>query len=528
MAATVAAALVFVLLMLLLLVGLLVYLFYPALTSAAWGHTSGNVNRPILGATRPSTSSSTKTTAAAAAAIAALSPVLIHVSSHGRRSSSYESNQQQQQQQQQQPPSQQQQDDNKPVPSSITPPLLSVIIPAYNEEVRLPLMLEPALAYLSDPHCPALRDLRRHHHFLNNKDSNKNSSGDASDSSDARTTTTASTEKEDAATVVVVVEWIVVSDGSTDSTERVYREFCQRQSPPSEYDDQEEDDSAATRRRRPRDTAVGGGLDNDNDTNNVSSSDPCETSVAVMMHWKFLALPQNQGKGGAVRAGMLSSTGRYRLMVDADGATQFDHLSKLASALLLSKEEETDDAASSNSSRASAVVVWGSRAHLQDSSSPEKRNQRSLPRQVLMRSFHAFVKLLCTRSDSPYIRDTQCGFKLFPAREALQLFSHLHLRGWAFDTELLILSSFLRIPIVEVPVNWHEVDGSKLSTSALNVLLVSASMLRDMICVRLCYEWGIWTIHRQGGGEDDSSMSMSRSRTTTAEPATTSIRSKSE
>jgi glycosyltransferase involved in cell wall biosynthesis len=504
MAVTVAAAdLVFVLLMLLLVVGLLVYLFYPALTSAAWGHTSSNVNLPILGAaTRSSTSSSTKTTAAAAAA---LSPVLIHVSSHGRRSS-YESNQQQQHEQHTEPP------------PSVPPPLLSVIIPAYNEEVRLPLMLEPALAYLSDPRCPALRDLRRHHHYLNSKSNNENA--DAIDSSDTTTTTSTS---------AVVVEWIVVSDGSTDSTERVYREFCQRQSPPqsppSEFDEEEEDEAAT--RRRPHDT----------NTNNASSSDPCETSVAVMMQWKYLALSQNQGKGGAVRAGMLSSTGRYRLMVDADGATQFDHLSKLASALVL-RSKDADAAAattSSNSSSASAsasaAAVWGSRAHLQDS--PEKGNQRSLPRQVLMKSFHAFVKLICTRSDSPYIRDTQCGFKLFPMREALLLFSHLHLRGWAFDTELLILSSFLRIPIVEVAVNWHEVDGSKLSTSALNVLLVSASMLRDMICVRLCYEGGIWTIHHPGGGEDDSSSSSAQptsslsASATAAEPATTS-RSKSE
>jgi glycosyltransferase involved in cell wall biosynthesis len=507
MAATVAAALLFVLLMLLLLVGLLVYLFYPALTSAAWGN-AGGVTRPSSTLSSSSSSSSTKTTKATASAAAdALSPVLIHVSSHGRRSSSYESNQQQQ------PPSQQQQDDNKP--PSIPPPLLSVIIPAYNEEVRLPLMLEPALAYLSDPHCPALRDLRRHHHFLNSK----NSSGDASDSSDIRTTTT--TASTDDGVAVAVVEWIVVSDGSTDSTERVYREFCQRQSPPQSPPDEEED-SAATR-RRPHDT----------DGDNASSSDPCPQPIeTIVMQWKFLALSENQGKGGAVRAGMLSSTGMYRFMVDADGATQFDHLSKLASALLLlSKEADADAAASSNSSSASAVV-WGSRAHLQDSSSPDKRNQRSLPRQVLMKSFHAFVKLICTRSDSPYIRDTQCGFKLFPAQEALQLFSHLHLRGWAFDTELLILSSFLRIPILEVPVNWHEVDGSKLSTSALNVLLVSASMLRDMICVRLCYEWGIWTIHHHGGGEDDSSSSAQPTSSlstsaTTAEPATTS-RSKSE
>ena len=33
--------------------------------------------------------------------------------------------------------------------------------------------------------------------------------------------------------------------------------------------------------------------------------------------------PKNRGKGGAVRAGMSLTRGKYALMVDADGATTF-------------------------------------------------------------------------------------------------------------------------------------------------------------------------------------------------------------
>lgn len=40
--------------------------------------------------------------------------------------------------------------------------------------------------------------------------------------------------------------------------------------------------------------------------------------------------PQNRGKGGAVRAGVAASTGRYILMVDADGATTFSCYDKLS------------------------------------------------------------------------------------------------------------------------------------------------------------------------------------------------------
>lgn len=234
--------------------------------------------------------------------------------------------------------------------------------------------------------------------------------------------------------------------------------------------------------------------------------------VVVIVHaFKYLALDPNRGKGGAVKAGILAATGLYRLMVDADGATRFSDLSKLTSSILPRPEEENDGATTA------AVTAWGSRAHLQDQSDHKKK--RSLPRQVLMHGFHAFVKLLGTRKGSTYVRDTQCGFKLFSQRAAVLLFSNLHLTGWAFDVELLILCSFFHFPVVEVPVEWREVDGSKLSTSPLNVAKVALSMLRDMICVRICYETGLWKIQQPPAASAKSSgatASSAQSSSTTA------------
>lgn len=307
-------------------------------------------------------------------------------------------------------------------------PLLSIVIPAYNEQDRLVTMLQPAVKYLRPSECPALLQLEQHRQQCNAPN------GDKKDEDNSNTAST-----------IGGVEWIVVNDGSTDETERVYWDYFKLE------------------------------------LGSVKTN-------ATIMTWRYLPLPQNQGKGAAVKAGMLASTGSYCLMVDADGATQFDDLSKLT-AELLAAETETSVTSTTPAPRNTCTMVWGSRAHLQDS------KRRSLLRQVLMKGFHAFVRLLCTRSGSAYIRDTQCGFKLFPRSAAQTLFSNLHLNGWAFDTELLILSSMVRIPIVEVPVNWHEVEGSKLSTSVLNIVRVAVSMLRDMVCVRICYETGLWKIH---------------------------------
>jgi dolichyl-phosphate beta-glucosyltransferase len=86
-----------------------------------------------------------------------------------------------------------------------------------------------------------------------------------------------------------------------------------------------------------------------------------------------------------------------------------------------------------------------------------------------------------------HIRDTQCGFKLFSRSAAQQIFPAQHLPTWIFDVELLLLAKQLHIPVTEVPIEWHEVAGSKL-----NVLTASLQMLRDLLIVRANHLLGRW------------------------------------
>lgn len=116
-------------------------------------------------------------------------------------------------------------------------------------------------------------------------------------------------------------------------------------------------------------------------------------------------------------------------------------------------------------------------------------SSRSFVRTILMYGFHMLVVVLVSRN----IRDTQCGFKLFTRSTAKVLFSLMHLDRWSFDIELVFLAEALDIPIVEVAVRWHEVDGSKLIQSSQDIIFTSISMARDMLCVRLCHLLGIWT-----------------------------------
>ncbi|KAF8997924.1 glycosyltransferase family 2 protein [Cyathus striatus] len=171
---------------------------------------------------------------------------------------------------------------------------------------------------------------------------------------------------------------------------------------------------------------------------------------------KVVTLAKNIGKGGAVRHGMLYSSGERLLMADADGASRFEDLESLW--------KEMDAIAPSN---APGVVV-GSRAHLVKTEAVVKR---SLLRNILMYGLHTVLRIVGVG----HIRDTQCGFKLSTSST------------WIFDVELLLLAKQLRIPVAEVPIQWHEVPGSKL-----NVITASVQMLRDLLIVRANHLLGRW------------------------------------
>jgi len=250
---------------------------------------------------------------------------------------------------------------------------LSIVVPAYKEELRLPVMLEETLSYLR-----------------------------AREASDKNFTW----------------EIIVVDDGSTDKTTQVALEYVKKE---------------------------GAGK------------------------MRVLTLLKNKGKGGAVRRGMYYVRGQYILMVDADGATKFSDLDKVESQL---KNVEKDGLG----------ISVGSRAHLVDTDTVAKRKWY---RNILMYGFHFLVDFLCVKG----IKDTQCGFKLFTRRAASIIFPNLHIERWAFDVELLYMAQSLGIPLAEVPVNWQEIEGSKVDP-----LTSSIQMGRDLLRIRGNYLIGWWRI----------------------------------
>lgn len=186
---------------------------------------------------------------------------------------------------------------------------------------------------------------------------------------------------------------------------------------------------------------------------------------------RVLKLCKNRGKGGAVTQGILCARGRYILFADADGATEFAALDLLMRNLLAAEAKNPE------------CLAIGSRAHLVKSDAVVKR---SLIRNILMYCFHFVVYLICAPGVRN-IKDTQCGFKLFTRAAARKIFPFVHVEGWIFDIEVLQLAFLNGMKVIECPVNWREIEGSKMS-----LLHDSLGMAIDLLVIRLNYLLGIW------------------------------------
>jgi len=218
---------------------------------------------------------------------------------------------------------------------SVTKPYLSVIIPAYNEQNRLPSTLEQVLQWLKE------QDF--------------------------------------------TWEIIVVDDGSTDNTVNVIKQ---------KYPDTQ--------------------------------------------HLFIHRLSVNQGKGAAVRTGMLLAKGTYRLFLDADHQI---HISEL-SAFLPAIDANT--------------ILIGSK-YLTSLTTQQKV---SFARRFVSRLGNILIRFLFNLP----IKDTQCGFKLFPGNVAENIFRLQKLNRFSFDVEVLTLATLFQLHIKEMPIVLHANDDSRIRT----------------------------------------------------------------
>jgi len=154
---------------------------------------------------------------------------------------------------------------------------------------------------------------------------------------------------------------------------------------------------------------------------------------------RLLRNPGNRGKGYSVRHGMLEARGEWALFTDADLSAPIEELEKLWRAV------EASGTAGAIGSRALDRRLIGV-------------HQPAL-RENIGRLFNLAMRAV---TGLPY-RDTQCGFKLFETRAAQRIFRRQRLDGFGFDVEVLFVARRLGYRILEVPVRWNNVEGTKVS-----------------------------------------------------------------
>ena len=164
-----------------------------------------------------------------------------------------------------------------------------------------------------------------------------------------------------------------------------------------------------------------------------SSDDTAEVARRSSWPIRLIVQPHNQGKGAAVRTGMLAARGEWRLLCDADLSTPIEELEKL---LVYTNQ---------------ADIIIGSRrlkgSHIARSQAWWKV--------LLGRGGNLLIQLLA----APGIHDSQCGFKLFN-QKAISLFENQRLERFGYDFELLFLARLAKLRVQEVAVLWYNDERS--------------------------------------------------------------------
>ncbi|MDD5557601.1 MAG: glycosyltransferase family 2 protein [bacterium] len=152
--------------------------------------------------------------------------------------------------------------------------------------------------------------------------------------------------------------------------------------------------------------------------------------------------PGNRGKGYSVRHGVDEARGDCILFSDADLSAPIEDVERLLEPVL----------------RGGFDIAIGSRAV----PGADIRIRQPWHRELMGRIFNGIVRLVALRGFS----DTQCGFKLFRAAAAKDLFRRQRIERFSFDVEALYLARRLGYRVAEVPVTWSDSPSSRVRVAA--------------------------------------------------------------
>jgi len=190
--------------------------------------------------------------------------------------------------------------------------------------------------------------------------------------------------------------------------------------------------------------------------NNNSTDNTLEIAEAAAVAHSYICVitEKIQGKGAAVRSGVLRAQGEYLFICDADLSMPIEEVLKF----LPPHSTDYDIAIASREAPGARRI-----------GEPEMRH-------IMGRVFNWIVRIVAVHG----LQDTQCGFKCFRQEVARELFALQTVDGWAFDVELLFVAQQRGYRILEIPITWIYKDHSKI-----NPMQDSINMFAETLKIRL-------------------------------------------
>lgn len=171
----------------------------------------------------------------------------------------------------------------------------------------------------------------------------------------------------------------------------------------------------------------------------------------IRSKFKIINLPDNLGKGGALKAGVVKCKNQWILTSDLDFSVDLEEIK-----IWIKK----------NYINNTCDIYFGSR-ELESSIVDSK-----FYRKFLGFFFRSFSRMFLGLN----FRDTQCGFKLYKNNVAKKIFKKLRTEGFEHDLEIALIAKANNFNITELPVQWTHMPGSKL-----NILIDPFKMLLGII-----------------------------------------------
>lgn len=148
--------------------------------------------------------------------------------------------------------------------------------------------------------------------------------------------------------------------------------------------------------------------------------------------------PKKQGRGKALRQAWRQVDGDVYLFMDVDMSTDVRRMDAYAKLI-----RGVSDVGFS--------IVTGSRYLA------ESRAYRPIIRWLASKAYNSLIRLLFQTG----ISDHQCGFKSFSKKCVIDMDTIVNSDSWFWDTEILVMAKKMGHRILEIPIFWVEMKGTR-------------------------------------------------------------------